>query len=74
METLIIRDGVGNTVMRENGTLNTCEFCNKPLHVVDGSEPDDSSEFWERYECENGHTGRYVFDHGKERFSGACRA
>jgi len=61
--------------MQENGSLNTCKFCNKSLRVVDGSEPDGSTEFWERYECPNGHTGRYEYQgHKQERFSGACRA
>lgn len=63
--------------MQENGNLNTCAYCQKPLRVTDGTDPDDASEsFTETYECENGHTGRYKYDSSSgrvvERYSGAC--
>lgn len=61
-----------------DGDLNVCAYCNQPLSIVEGSDPDpDSSGFWERYECPNGHTGKYTWQGQpeiKERFTGACRS
>jgi len=62
----------------QTGDLNRCAYCQKPLQVVDGTDPDDSGEsFWERYECDNGHAGRYEWDASSgrvsERFTGACK-
>jgi len=68
------------TVEIENGgDLNQCAYCGAYLQVVDGTEPGDAGEsFWERYECKNGHSGRYEWDatSGKvqETFTGACKA
>lgn len=59
--------------MRSDGDLNTCGYCGRPLSIVDGTDPDDANGEWsEQYECPNGHTGRYKWDHGTERYSGAC--
>jgi hypothetical protein len=61
----------------DTSNLSHCAYCQQPLAVVDGTDPDDSSEsFWELYECANGHTGRYDWDAGggvvTKRYTGAC--
>lgn len=58
--------------------LNTCTYCNAPLELVSGTNPDNkgpNGEWQETYECANGHTGRYEYVDAtaQESFYGACK-
>lgn len=57
-----------------DGDLNNCAYCGYALRVVDGTDPENATpDFWEKYECVNGHRGWYEYERGRELFYGACR-